>query len=116
MPLANGGRISLQSAPSDEGGPATVRTHMRSIADAFAAGNFDIPGYVHAGKVPGTDVMREKASLIHYQAKDLARGGHSLLHDIVAVSERMMEGFIPTYLIRVPADVNSVSAVVIVGL
>ena len=75
MPLPDGGRIALQTAESDVNGPATVRAHMRTIADAFAAGNFDIPGYVHAGRVPGTDVMREKRALIRYQTTELSHGG-----------------------------------------
>jgi hypothetical protein len=72
--LPDGGRIELQRDGADADGVARIRKHMREIAGAFAAGNFDIPMLVHMQEVPGTRVMKERARMIQYTARDLPRG------------------------------------------
>ena len=47
----------------------------QSIAKAFAGGDFDVPGFVHAGEVPGTAVMRDRRSRISYRVHPLPGGG-----------------------------------------
>jgi len=75
-PLPDGGRIVLQMKAADSTGERVIRDHMRTIATAFAAGDFSLPGQVHAvASVPGTNVMRELKSGISYRAADLERGG-----------------------------------------
>ncbi len=75
-PLPDGGRIVLQMKAADSTGERVIRDHMRTIATAFAAGDFALPGQVHAvANVPGTNVMRELKSEISYRAADLERGG-----------------------------------------
>jgi hypothetical protein len=75
-PLPDGGRIVLQMKAADSAGARVIRDHMRTIAAAFADGDFTVPGQVHAvATVPGTDVMRELKAEILYQAADLDRGG-----------------------------------------
>ncbi|AHG88851.1 hypothetical protein J421_1314 [Gemmatirosa kalamazoonensis] len=73
--LADGGRIALVSGRDDSAAVAAIRTHFRTIAAAFARGDFATPGFVHDGPVPGTRVMAEKRSAITYEARDLPRGG-----------------------------------------
>ena len=73
--LPDGGRIELQRDSSDQAGVADIRTHLQRIAKAFAAGNFNVPGFVHAGEVPGTSVMRERRSRISYRFSPLPGGG-----------------------------------------
>ncbi len=75
-PLADGGRIVLQRDSADAAGEATIRAHMKTIAAAFAAGDFTSPEFVHAtDSVPGTSVMEKLKSEISYTAADLPRGG-----------------------------------------
>lgn len=57
QPLPDGGRIELQRDTADGAGTARILAHMQEIAAAFAAGNFTVPGFVHAREVPGTAVM-----------------------------------------------------------
>lgn len=79
-PLPNGGRIVLQRKESDSTGEAVIRDHMRTIAKAFASGDFTLPGVVHAmNDVPGTEQMRELRSDITYTAQDLPRGGEVVI-------------------------------------
>jgi hypothetical protein len=75
LDLADGGRIELQRDRDDSAGVAAIRDHMRTIARAFAAGDFSIPGYVHQQTVPGTQTMAAKRSVIHYEMIELPRGG-----------------------------------------
>ena len=46
--------------------------------------------------------------------KHLAGGRHAFLHQIVAVCQRVTQSFVPGILIGVPADGNSMAAVVVV--
>jgi len=79
-PLPNGGRIVLQRKEADSAGEAVIRQHMQTIAKAFAAGDFALPGFVHAMKdVPGTRQMRAHRKEITYTARDLPRGGEVVI-------------------------------------
>ncbi len=73
--LPDGGRIVLQRDSVDNAGTATIRAHMVDIASRFAAGDFTIPGIVHARDVPGTSVMADRASKIRFKSDTLPRGG-----------------------------------------
>jgi hypothetical protein len=74
-PLPDGGRISLQRDSEDPAGAAQIAAHMRLIAEAFARGNFELPGFVHDREVPGTSVMAARRSKIRYVADSLPGGG-----------------------------------------
>jgi hypothetical protein len=76
-PLPDGGRIVLKRNPMDSVGVATIRAHMRLIADRFAAGDFRLPGFVHARTVPGTAMMAARRAEIRYTA-DTVPGGAQL--------------------------------------
>jgi len=73
--LADGGRIELRRDGDDPAGVATIRRHLRSIADAFAAGDFSTPAFVHMREVPGAAVMAARRGAITYTYRDLPRGG-----------------------------------------
>jgi hypothetical protein len=73
-PLPDGGRIVLQRDSADHAGVATIRAHMRDIAQRFPRGDFAIPGFVHAQEVPGTRVMAERRAHLVYEAIDLPGG------------------------------------------
>ncbi|HET9294092.1 MAG TPA: hypothetical protein VFO06_07330 [Gemmatimonadales bacterium] len=74
-PLPDGGRIVLQREVTDYAGVAVIRAHMADIGRRFAAGDFTLPGVVHAMEVPGTAVMAGKRTVIRYVADTLPRGG-----------------------------------------
>lgn len=73
--LPDGGRIELQRDTDDPRDVATIRAHLRGIADAFARGDFGTPAAVHARQVPGTAVMAARRAAIRYEYRDLPRGG-----------------------------------------
>ncbi len=74
-PAADGGSIVLVRDSTDTTGVATIRAHLQKIAQAFAAGDFTLPGVVHAQEVPGTRIMTQKKSVIRYAYHPLAGGG-----------------------------------------
>jgi hypothetical protein len=74
-PLPDGGRIALQRDTTDTAGVATIRMHLQHIAQAFAAGDFTLPGFVHDREVPGTRVMTARRDAIRYVFHPLPGGG-----------------------------------------
>jgi hypothetical protein len=73
--LPDGGRITLQRDQADSAGTAQIRAHMQTIAAAFAAGDFKLPGFVHDREVPGTAIMAARRSHISYTTDTVPRGG-----------------------------------------
>ena len=76
---ADGGRITLVRDREDSAGVDAIRAHLRSIAAAFAAGDFATPAFVHADSVPGTAVMTARRARIHYDVAPIERGGEMLI-------------------------------------
>lgn len=91
--LPDGGRIELQRDADDAEGVATIRAHLRAIADAFARGDFATPGFVHDGPVPGTEVMAARRAAIRYVYRDLPRGGEVRIVTADAEALRAIHAF-----------------------
>jgi hypothetical protein len=73
--LPDGGRIVLDRADGgDSAGVGVIRAHMRTIAAAFARGDFAAPGLVHAQLVPGTATMADRRAHLRYAAVDRPKG------------------------------------------
>lgn len=92
--LPDGGRIELQRGADDPEGVAAIRAHLASIAQAFSAGDFRTPGFVHAGTVPGTDVMAARRASIRYTYRDLPRGGEVRITTADAEALRAVHAFL----------------------
>lgn len=75
QPLPDGGRIELQRDEADSVGRTRILEHLAEIAAAFGAGDFTVPGFVHAREVPGTAVMAARRTEIRYVVESLPRGG-----------------------------------------
>jgi hypothetical protein len=73
---------------------AEIRAHLQRIAKAFAAGNFNVPGFVHAGEVPGTSVMRERKARITYRYSPLPGGGQVRIETADSVARRAVHEFL----------------------
>ena len=92
--LSDGGRIVLRRDVVDSAGVAAIRTHMQHIAERFAAGDFTLPGFVHAQEVPGTRVMTERRAFITYTADTLPRGGEVRIVTTDATSLEAVHAFL----------------------
>jgi len=73
-PLPDGGRITLERDEADSLGVRQIRQHMEHIAEAFGAGDFSLPGFVHAKDVPGTVIMTARRKAIAYTVEFVPRG------------------------------------------
>lgn len=74
--LADGGRIVFTMIDSaDATGAATIRAHLRSVADSFSAGVFTDPALVHATEVPGTATTSRLKNRISYVFSERPAGG-----------------------------------------
>lgn len=78
-PRPDGGRITLRRDVDDSAGVEQIRAHLATIARAFAAGDFETPTFVHAGTVPGTDVMAAKRAVIRYRTAPIGRGAELVI-------------------------------------
>lgn len=92
--LPDGGRIILQRDMSDSIGTATIRAHLQHIAQAFAAGDFRLPGLVHAQSVPGTATMMARRQVIRYTMDPLLRGGMVRLQSADSAAVRAIHEFL----------------------
>jgi hypothetical protein len=90
----DGGRITFRRDVEDSAGVETIRAHLREIEASFRAGNFAVPAFIHAGEVPGTDVMAAKRSAITYTFAPIPRGGELVMRtsdpDAIAAIHRFM--------------------------
>ncbi len=92
--LEDGGRIELQRDSTDSAGVRTIREHLKGIAAAFAAGNFETPGFVHDTEVPGTAVMRARRSAIEYAFRPLPGGGEVRITSLDPVAVNAIHQFL----------------------
>jgi hypothetical protein len=93
--LPDGGRIVLDRADStDTAAVRTIREHMRTIASAFARGDFAAPGLVHDRVVPGTDVMAARRASIEYAASDRPRGAEVRIRTTDSAAVRAVHAFL----------------------
>lgn len=72
--LPDGGRIVLTSDQPDTTATAAIRKHFTDIQQAFSAGDFSTPAMVHDQDVPGTDVMKARATRIRYVMRPVPNG------------------------------------------
>jgi hypothetical protein len=91
--LRDGGRIALQADGDDAAAVAAIRAHFRTIAAAFARGDFAVPGVVHAGAVPGAGVMAAKRAAIVYTLRDVPRGAELRLRTADPAARRAIAEF-----------------------
>ena len=73
---ASGGSIAVDvKDAADETSRAQIRTHLKEIAKAFAAGDFQKPSQTHAELPPGVPEMQRLKDAIRYEYVDTPRGG-----------------------------------------
>jgi hypothetical protein len=93
-PLPDGGRIALQRDAPDSEGAAQIRRHLQEIAGRFAAGDFTLPGFVHAQAVPGTGIMAAKRAAIAYAVDTLPRGAALRIRSADSTAVRAIHEFL----------------------
>jgi hypothetical protein len=93
--LPDGGRIVLDRADAaDTAAIATIRRHMREVADDFRRGDFTKPFRVHAQQVPGTDVMGRRRDAMTYTVADRPRGAEVDIHTTDSAAVAAVHAFL----------------------
>jgi hypothetical protein len=93
-PLPDGGRIALQRDAADSEGAAQIRRHMQEIGRRFAAGDFALPGFVHARVVPGTEIMAARRTAIIYAVDTVPRGAALQIRSADSTAVRAIHEFL----------------------
>ncbi len=76
----NGGAIQVTANSSDDKtSKEEIQMHLHHIANAFKAGDFNIPMFVHDQTPPGVDVMTKLKDQIHYKYETAANGGRVVI-------------------------------------
>jgi len=71
----DGGAIEVEANnPADKASLDGIRMHLSHIAEMFAAGNFNVPMFIHDTTPPGAPVMKERRDLIHYRFHETEAG------------------------------------------
>lgn len=72
----DGGAIEVTANDAkDTASRDQIRTHLKHIAQKFAAGDFTAPMLIHSQTPPGVPVMKRLKSEISYRFEELERGG-----------------------------------------
>ena len=73
---SKGGAIEVQANDArDSSSRDQIRTHLHHIAEAFKAGDFSIPMFVHDETPPGVESMKGLKQEITYRYEQTDRGG-----------------------------------------
>ena len=72
----DGGAIQVTAkSTGDKASIEHIRMHLGHIRQAFEAGDFNIPGFVHDQTPPGVTAMIRLKNQIHYSYQEIAQGG-----------------------------------------
>jgi len=75
-----GGIISAESCdPADQKSREAIRRHLQHIAEAFAAGNFEMAMLIHATAPPGVSAMKQFRTSIRYRFEPTESGGRVVI-------------------------------------
>ena len=100
MRAKDGGAIRVEANdPKDSQSRDEIRMHLGHIAKSFAAGDFNIPMFVHDQVPPGVPLMQTKKNEIRYRFEETQNGGQvvirssdqeaiSAIHDFLAFQIR----------------------------
>lgn len=73
--LTIGGSIQVEADdPNDESSRTAVQQHLQHIAQAFSAGDFDLPMFIHAKHPPGVSTMKRLRKQIEYKEAATVNG------------------------------------------
>jgi hypothetical protein len=91
----DGGAIQVTAnAAGDKSSTEEIRMHLRHIAHAFRAGNFNIPMFVHDQTPPGVPVMTKLKDRIHYKYETEENGGQVVISSDSAEAVKAIHEFL----------------------
>ena len=77
---ADGGVIQVTAdSAADADSLKSIRQHLKHIAGAFTAGDFNIPGFVHGRTPPGVPEMKAAGDAITYTYREIDGGAQVVI-------------------------------------
>lgn len=73
---------------------ATIRTHLKTIVEEFAKGDFKTPAFVHGYAPAGVDAMKTLGAVIDYRYEELPDGGRIRITTKDAKALAAVHGFL----------------------
>ena len=71
----SGGAIEITANDSsDRASIASIRSHLEHIREAFAAGNFAMPMFIHGTEPPGAAVLSKRRDALTYRVEEIPTG------------------------------------------
>jgi hypothetical protein len=93
--LKDGGAIEVQANDAkDAASRDEIRDHLKHIAAMFAAGNFDMPMFIHDQVPPGVPVMKKLKSQIKYEFQDMDAGARVRISSSNADAVKAVQDFL----------------------
>jgi hypothetical protein len=72
----DGGTIEVTAKdPADTESADQIRTHLQHIAQAFAAGDFSLPLFIHETEPPGSAIMKARRTMLTFTFERMPGGG-----------------------------------------
>jgi hypothetical protein len=91
----DGGSIDISADDTADTASATaIRQHLSHIAKKFAAGDFDVPMFIHDTVPPGVDAMKRLRSEVHYRFEETAGGARLVITSGNAVAIDAIQKFL----------------------
>jgi len=91
----DGGVIQVEANdPKDTATRDEIRMHLAHITHSFAAGDFDIPMFVHDTVPPGVPEMKRLAAKITYTLEQTPNGGCVRIHSDDAAAVNAIQQFL----------------------
>ena len=91
----DGGRISAEVLSAEDLQTRdAIRSHFGHISQAFSAGNFEMPMFIHGRTPPGVTTMKRLRARIRYIREDTERGGQLVIRTTDADALRAIHAFL----------------------
>jgi hypothetical protein len=90
-----GGTIEVTAKNADDKTSTDeIRMHLRHIATAFAAGDFNLPMFIHDTVPPGVQVLKARREQMTFRYEDVDRGGKVVVQTVDTAARDALHDFL----------------------
>jgi len=90
-----GGTIEVTAKNADDKASTDeIRMHLRHIATAFAAGDFNLPMFIHDTVPPGVQVLNARREQMTFRYEDVDKGGKVVVQTVDPAARDALHDFL----------------------
>jgi hypothetical protein len=90
-----GGTIEVTAKNADDKASTDeIRMHLRHIATAFAAGDFNLPMFIHDTVPPGVQVLNARREQMTFRYEDVDQGGKVVVQTVDPAARDALHDFL----------------------